>query len=114
MLPVLKVISDFYDFMLYLVQRIEKFPRHHRYSLGVAMENRMQVLLALLLRAKYTHEKSLPLREANIELEVRRFQLRLASDLKAILPQSYGHASKLLLEVGAQVGGWLKSRGAQP
>ena len=30
----LKVISDFYDFMLWLVRHVEKFPRHHRYSLG--------------------------------------------------------------------------------
>jgi len=28
----LKAISDFYDFMLCLVQRIEVFPRHDRYS----------------------------------------------------------------------------------
>ena len=109
----LKVISDFYDFMLYLVQRIETFPRHHRYSLGIAMENRMQSLLALLLRAKYVHDKVPYLRDANIELEVLRFQVRLASDLKALPVKSYGHASKLLLEIGAQVGGWLRSRGTQ-
>src|SRR5271170_4953526 len=108
----LKVISDFYDFMLYLVQRIETFPRHHRYSLGIAMENRLQAILALLLRAKYIHDKAAYLREANIELEVLRFQVRLASDLKALPIKSYGHASKLLLEIGAQVGGWLRSRGA--
>jgi hypothetical protein len=48
----LKVISDFYDFMLWLTQRIEKFPRQHRYSLGIAMENRLQTNLALLLKAK--------------------------------------------------------------
>ena len=48
----LKVIQDFYDFMLWLIRHTEKFPRHHRYSLGLAMENRMQTILALLLRAK--------------------------------------------------------------
>ena len=32
----LKVIADFYDFMLWLIHHTEKFPRHHRYSLGVA------------------------------------------------------------------------------
>lgn len=42
----LKVISDFYDLMLYLTQRIEKFPRHHRYSLGTSMEQRLQAILA--------------------------------------------------------------------
>ena len=32
----LKVIAGFYDFMLWLIGHTEKFPRHHRYSLGVA------------------------------------------------------------------------------
>ena len=39
----LKVIADFYDFTLWLIRHTEKFPRHHRYSLGLAMENRLQV-----------------------------------------------------------------------
>lgn len=41
----LKVISDFYDFMLWLIHHKEQFPRHHRYSLGLAMENRLQTIL---------------------------------------------------------------------
>ena len=40
----LKVIQDFYDLMLYLVQRMEKFPRHHRYSLGTAREGGGQTI----------------------------------------------------------------------
>ncbi|GMU26297.1 MAG: hypothetical protein AMXMBFR16_12020 [Candidatus Uhrbacteria bacterium] len=32
----LKVIADFYDFMLWLIRHTEKFPRHHRYGLGLA------------------------------------------------------------------------------
>ncbi|MFH1998076.1 MAG: hypothetical protein ABIK28_00280, partial [Planctomycetota bacterium] len=43
----LKVISDFYDFMLWLIRHVEKFPRHHRYSLGLSMENRLQCSLRL-------------------------------------------------------------------
>jgi len=34
----LKVISDFYDLMLWTIQHCEKFPRHHRYSLGISIE----------------------------------------------------------------------------
>ena len=53
----LKIIQDFYDFMLWMIKHIEKYPRHHRYSLGYAMENRMQKILELFLRAKYRKEK---------------------------------------------------------
>jgi hypothetical protein len=109
----LKVIGDFYDFMLWLVQHTEKFPRHHRYSLGLAMENRLQTILALLLRAKYTVNKAQHLQEANLELEILRFQLRLAKDLRALSISSHGHAAEQLRNVGAQVGGWLRSKGGE-
>ena len=110
----LKVISDSYDLILYLSQRIGKFPRQHRYSLGLSMEQRLQVFLALLIRAKYTslvEEKSRLLRDANIELEVLRFQVRQALDLGAFPRNSHGHCCNLMVQVGTQIGGWLKSLG---
>ncbi len=109
-LPELKVIEDFYDFTLWLIQHTEKFPRQHRYSLGIAMEQRTQTILALLLRAKFSRDKVPLLTDANIELEVLRFQLRLARDLRALPIKSHGHAVGLLLAIGSQVGGWLRSR----
>jgi hypothetical protein len=107
----LKVIVDFYDFMRYLVERIEKFPRHHRYSLGIAMENRLQEMLGLLIRAKYASEKVATLDEVNVQLDVLRFQLRLAKDLKALPVKSHGHATKLMLDIGGQIGGWRRHQG---
>lgn len=109
----LKVILDFYDLMLYLVQRCERFPRHHRYSLGIAIEGRLHAILGLLIKAKYTARttKRQSLLLANTELEILRFQLRLAKDLQAFGARSHGHASMLVHEVGMQIGGWLRSIG---
>lgn len=106
----LKVIADFYDFMLWLIHHTERFPRHHRYSLGLAVENRLQTILSLLLRAKYSQGKTEPLNQANLELEVLRFQIRLAKDLKVLPVKSHGHAAEVMQSVGAQIGGWLKNR----
>lgn len=106
----LKIIQDFYDFMLWITKHTEKFPRHHRYSLGVSIETRLQKILELLLKAKYHKEKNKVLNDANIELEILRFQLRLAKDLKVLTIKSYGFGSKSLLEIGSQVGGWLRSK----
>ena len=106
----LKIIQDFYDFMLWMIRHIEKYPRHHRYSLGYAMENRMQKILELLLKAKYRKEKKALLDDVNIELELLRFQLRLSKDLEVLAVKSYGFGSKNLLEIGSQAGGWSKSR----
>ncbi len=109
----LQVVSDFYDFLFYLTQRIEKYPRHHRYSLGLAMEQRLQTILALFIRAKYSGKPDVKaglLGEINIELEVLRFQLRLSHDLKALATSSHGHAMERLQKIGVQVGGWLRSK----
>ena len=106
----LKIIQDFYDFMLWMIRHIEKYPRHHRYSLGYAMEGRMQRILELLLKAKYRKEKKALLDDVNIELELLRFQLRLSKDLAVLAVKSYGFGSKSLLAIGAQAGGWSKSK----
>ena len=107
----LKVLSDFCDLMKYLTERIEKFPRHHRYSLGLAMENRLQQILALLIRAKYStaQDKKRMLSDVNIELEVLRYQSRLALECRSLPIKSHGHTAKLLEGVGQQVGGWLRA-----
>ena len=108
----LQVIADFYDLVHYLTQRIDRFPRHHRHSLGLDMAHRLQVVLALLIRAKYAgagKDKAGLLADVNVELEVLRFQLRLAKDLAALPLNSHGHAIERMAQVGAQVGGWLKS-----
>ncbi len=107
----LKVISDCYDLALYLSRRAEKFPRPHRYTLGAEIERRVQGLLGQLVRARYASpgERVAVLGEVNVELEVLRFQLRLARDLNALPVSSQGEAARQLEQVGAQVGGWLKA-----
>lgn len=107
----LAIILDFYDVMLFLVQRCERFPRHHRHSLGIAIENRIQSILGILIRAKYAGKasKRSVLGVANTELEVLRFQLRLAKDLKVLPLKSYGHASALIEGIGTQLGAWVRS-----
>jgi len=106
----LKIISDFYDLMLWTIHHTEKFPRHHRYSIGVSIENRLQTILSMLLKARYSKERNAYLFDANIELDVLRFQIRLAKDLKVLPVKSYGFASKSLDSIGSQIGGWIKNR----
>ena len=106
----LKVIADFYDFMLWTIRHVEKFPRHHRYSLGLAIENRLQRLLELLIRAKYSKEKKALLGDFNVELEVLRFQMRMAQDLRVLAVKSHGYAMQSMQAMGSQIGGWIKAR----
>jgi hypothetical protein len=74
----------------------------------------LQTILTLLLKAKFRSEKVVYLNDINVELEILRFQIRLAVDLVVMPLSSQEHATKLLLGIGAQIGGWLKSKGSAP
>ncbi|HEX4591837.1 MAG TPA: four helix bundle protein [Gemmataceae bacterium] len=105
------VLLDFYDVSLDLSKRVLRFPRNLRYGLGLAIERRLQDVLALLVRAKYaaTAEKSPVLRTVNVELEVLRFQVRQAAELGGLTANGHLHVLKGLETVGRQVGGWTKA-----
>jgi hypothetical protein len=77
----LLVIDRTYELVLWSCRHIAGFPRSHRFILGERMERRLYDLLELLLKAKYSGQKVGLLRQANMELELLRFQFRLAKDL---------------------------------
>ena len=52
----LPIIRAFYDFVLWLVPKIAKFPRNHRFVLGERMERQLYNILENLIRAKYTRK----------------------------------------------------------
>ena len=49
------------------------------------------------------------LQRANLQLEILRFQMRLAKDLQCLEVDSYGFATKAIDDIGKLIGGWLKS-----
>jgi hypothetical protein len=50
------------------------------------------------------------LEDANLSLEILRFQMRLAKDLQCLKVESYAFAARAIDEIGRLVGGWLRSR----
>ena len=110
----LPVIRKTYDLVLWACRHVGAFPRNHRFVLGERMERRLYDLLETLLQARYTKDRQSLLRQANLSLEVLRFQMRLAHDLQCLRTNSYGFATRALGEIGAMVGGWLKATGPKP
>jgi hypothetical protein len=85
--------------------------RNPRFVLGERIERNLYNLLETLIRAKYTNQGQPLLEQANLGLEILRFQMRLAKDLQCLKVESYGFAAKAIDEIGKLVGGWLKSGG---
>jgi hypothetical protein len=105
----LAVIQKTYDLVVWGSRHVARFPRVHRFTVGDRLQRQLELILDRLLRAKFSRDRAGLLREANLELEVLRFQFRLAKDLHCLSLDSFGHAARTVNEVGQMVGGWLKS-----
>jgi len=97
-----------HQLILWIVPQLDKFPRNRRYTLGETMESGLLSVLELLIAAAYQHRKKNLLDDANRKLSVVRHLWRLAMELKAVSHKSYEHGAKLMVELGKQIGGWLK------
>ena len=109
----LVVIAKTYDLILWSCHHTGRFPRNHRFVLGERIERNLYDLLEMLIRAKYTRQRQSLLEQANLTLEILRFQMRLAKDLQCLKVESYGFAAKAIDEIGKLVGGWLKSESSK-
>ena len=80
----LTVITKTYDLILWSCNHTGRFPRNHRFVLGERIERNLYDLLETLIRAKYTRQRQPLLEDANLKLEILRFQMRLAKDLQCL------------------------------
>jgi hypothetical protein len=108
-IPGAVVVGKTYDLTLWIVQKVEKFPKSYRFSVGQRLIDAALDLLLLLVEAAYRRDKRETLRTAGLRTNALRFLLRLANDLKLLPPSSYGFATEQLDEVGRMVGGWERS-----
>jgi hypothetical protein len=104
------VITKTYELILWSCHHTSKFPRNHRFVLGERIERNLYNLLETLIAAKYMKDRRRLLEDANLSLEILRFQMRLAKDLQCLKVESYAFAARAIDEIGRLVGGWLRSR----
>jgi hypothetical protein len=110
-----QAVQACHELILWLIPQLDKFPRLRRFTLGERLEAVLLEVLELLIEAAYSRgpEKGEPLKKANLRLEVARHLWRLAHELRIIPTHSYEHGAALLIELGRQVGGWLRAGSAK-
>ncbi len=101
-----------YQFMLWLIPAVEKFPRSQKFLLGDRLQSTALTVLELLVEATYTRARGRLLVQANLGVEQMRFLFRLAKDLRLLDLRRYEHAARALDEIGRLIGGWRKAHGA--
>lgn len=105
------VITHTYDLLLYLVPQLTKFPRAQKFVLADRIQNLLTDILQQIIEAYYSRpEAKKPiLQKVNVNLEVLRYQIRLAKDLRCIDLRRYEFVQEKINHIGTQVGAWIKS-----
>ena len=104
----LSVIQKCYDLVKWYVPIIERFPKVHKFTIGDRVINQLYEILEGLIRAKFARSKLAKLEDINTELAVLRHQTRLLLDFNLISLKRYQYVSKLIDEIGVELGNWIK------
>lgn len=93
-------LERYYQFTLWLVPTIEKFPRSQKFLLGDRIQQLGLTVLELLIEATYTRDRRAILVRVNLALEKLRTLIRLAKDLRHLELQRYECAAALVRVLG--------------
>ena len=105
-------IERHYQFILWLVPALDRFPRAQRFLLGDRIQRAALDVLESLIEATYTRRRQAALARANLGIEKLRFLMRLAHDLRYLDRRRYEFAARSLDETGRKIGAWIKAHRA--
>ena len=99
-----------YDFTIWMTGHTAKFPKSHRFSFAVRIENLLLETLGLIQRANHSKQKQNYFEKIDSNLDELKLLIRLSKDLTLFPFKSYEFAAKNIEEIGRIFGGWSKSQ----
>ena len=109
MRSVTPVVEKQYQLILWMLPKIANFPKDQRFLLADRIERLLLDILEMLIGAVYSKNKREILARVNLKLDMMRFMMRMAKDMKYVNLKSYDHFCQIVLEIGRMVGGWYKA-----
>ncbi len=109
----LPIIQKTYDLILWYVPLLNRLPRDHKFGLGDRLIAGLYDLLEQLILARYESEKLGRLQSINGKLNVLRYQTRLLLAFDQMDARRFQHVSKLINEIGQNLGQWIKQQKRQ-
>ena len=108
------IVQKAYDWNLWILPKVERFPRSYRFSVGQNLVSTSLDLLMNLVDATYQSKNSGTLAAAVRNVNRARYLVRLSKDLQLINTAGYEFSAQGLDEIGRMAGGWWKSAKANP
>jgi len=107
------LVEKAYDLTVWILAKVEKFPRSQRYGLGERIVARSLDLVEALNAAAFAPARSAgkkqQLEAANAAINSLRILVRLAGTLKLMGTDAREHFATRLEEIGRMAGGWRRS-----
>jgi hypothetical protein len=103
------IFSKTSNFLLWLLQHTEKYPKSERFRLAKRIEDSAFNFYEDLIRAAKANDKKHFLLDADLELYKVRLYIRLAHTRRLTDHEQYLFAAESLTEIGNLLGGWLKT-----
>ncbi len=102
------ILTKIFDLQIWLMPQIPNFPRIHRYTLGIRLENELFELRNFCIKAINKINTETEIKNASATLDGFRMSLRLAKELGYISNKKYLYILENLTEIGKMLGGWIK------
>lgn len=103
----LPIIQKTYDLIVWFVPILNRLPRSHKFMLGDKIIERLYRMLEQLILARYEQDKLHRLEAIDPEIVLLRYQTRLLRKFELIDDRRYEYASKMIDEIGRNLGGWM-------
>ncbi len=107
----LLILKKAMDFSKWLMHHTGKFPKSHRFTLAVRMENAILEFIEKIATANMRSQKIPLLKQADECLTRLRLLFRLSYEMRFINLKSYKFGSESIVELGKMLGGWMKNPG---
>lgn len=105
----LPVFVKWMDFMKWLLNVTEKFPKKVRFTHVIRIQDIALDVVEELVEARYSKLKIPHLMKVNICLEKIRVLLRISFESRYLPHEAYKKAMLGINETGRMVGGWMRS-----
>ncbi|MBE7474124.1 MAG: diversity-generating retroelement protein Avd [Anaerolineae bacterium] len=105
------IFTRTYDFISWLIPRLESFPRSQRFGVTRRLQDAALDFYETITVANNSRgeERRQLLRRADSHLDKVRFYLRLAVQWAWLNEGQYQHAAQMVAEIGRLLGGWRKN-----
>jgi hypothetical protein len=101
----LPILQHAYDLIKWYIPILNRLPRNHKFNLGDRLITHLYGFLENPILARYERQKLPRLEGLNSNLEIIRYQTRLIFDFNLMDSSRYEYVSKLINDIGTELGG---------